>query len=146
MIKKLGLLALTTGMLFSGGVGVSAAETSQTLKVESFNQIKPLSESMAYTTIEYDSDIDSYIFRVEGLQSPFNKTYYQRVAWTDNSQEPNSRNIVTYDIAPKYNDDYCAESIEDASDMEAILSPREKVYGWAKAQNGNWYPAGFARF
>lgn len=35
MIKKLGLLALTTGMLFSGGAGVSAAETSQTLKAHS---------------------------------------------------------------------------------------------------------------
>ncbi|MDA1477484.1 hypothetical protein [Bacillus changyiensis] len=146
MIKKMGLLlVLTTGMLLSGAVGVSA-ETTHTSKAQSISPIKVHPQGMAHT--RYEKRGDNYYFKILALQSPFNLNYYLRVAWTNDNKEPNSYNTITYVAATATGNSYdvVSNGVSTSVVEHYLTSGKDTVYGWAKAKNGKWYSAGALPF
>ncbi len=140
MFKKLAVGILMAGMLFSGAVGASAAEHGKTA---SRDMIHPL--STAYTDVKVTGK--TVYFYIKGLENPFNLTYYERVAWTSTEDEPDTvtGNILSVKIPLKTGSRYEAKSNERLELIRDKIESGGTVYGWTKAQNGYWYPAGSAK-
>lgn len=137
MIKKIAALTLATGLLIPSAV--SAAEPLQTVKQEPTASTQ--FESVAYTNVSIAGrDVK---FEVKGLENPFNTSFYKRIAWTSTNKEPSvfNNNILSVSIARNSGDLYQTVSYETIDSLKEKIESGQKVYGWARATNGLWYPA-----
>ncbi|PCK22029.1 enoyl-CoA hydratase [Bacillus pumilus] len=136
MIKKIAALTLAAGLLMPSAV--SASEPLQTRKQEPTASAQLT--SVAYTTV---SIVGKRVkFEVKGLENPFNTNYYNRIAWTSNDEEPSvfNNNILSVIVAKKTGQSYQVNSYETLALVKDKIESGEKVYGWALALNGVWYP------
>ncbi|MFS3912794.1 enoyl-CoA hydratase [Bacillus australimaris] len=136
MIKKLAALTLAAGLLVPSTV--SAAEPLQTAKQEP--SAPSQLTSVAYTTV---SIVGKRVkFEVKALENYFNSNYYQRIAWTSNDEEPSvfNDNILSVIVAKKSGQSYQVTSYETLTSVKDKIESGQKVYGWALALNGVWYP------
>ncbi|AOZ87761.1 enoyl-CoA hydratase [Bacillus xiamenensis] len=136
MMKKIAALTLAAGLLVPSTV--SALEPVQTGKQEAAASTQ--FTSVAYTTV---SIVGKRVkFEVKALENPFNTTYYNRIAWTSNDEEPSvfNDNILSVIVAKKTGQSYQVFSYETLTAVKDKIESGEKVYGWALALNGVWYP------
>ncbi|KPN13179.1 enoyl-CoA hydratase [Bacillus australimaris] len=136
MIKKLAALTLAAGLLVPSTV--SAAEPLQASKQEP--SAPSQLTSVAYTTVFlYGHQV---YFEVKALDNYFNSNYYQRIAWTSNDKEPSvlNNNILSVIVAKKTGESYQVNSYEPFNSVKDKIESGQKVYGWALALNGVWYP------
>lgn len=136
MIKKIAALTLATGLLVPSAV--SAAEPLQTVKQEPTASTQ--FASVAYTTVAiYGKRVK---FEVKALENPFNTSFYNRIAWTSTNEEPSvfNNNILSVIVAKKTGQSYQVASYETLDLVKEKIESGQKVYGWALALNGVWYP------
>ncbi|MFS0656006.1 enoyl-CoA hydratase [Bacillus sp. 179-C3.3 HS] len=136
MIKKIAALTFTLGLLVPSAM--SAAEPQQTVKTEQAASTQ--FTSVAYTAV---SVVGKRVkFEVKGLENPFNTTYYNRIAWTSNDEEPSvlNNNILAVYIAKKTGQRYDVSTFETLISVKDKIESGQKVYAWALAANGEWYP------
>ncbi|MGG1864219.1 enoyl-CoA hydratase [Bacillus safensis] len=136
MIKKLAALTLAAGLLVPSTV--SAVEPLQAAKQEP--SAPSQLTSVAYTTV---SIVGKRVkFEVKALENYFNSNYYQRIAWTSNDEEPSvfNDNILSVIVAKKSGQSYQVTSYETLTSVKDKIESGQKVYGWALALNGVWYP------
>ncbi|MGN9867082.1 enoyl-CoA hydratase [Bacillus swezeyi] len=140
MLKKLAVGVLMMGMLLLGVGGASVLAHGKSASQESIHPF-----STAYTDVKVTGK--TVYFYIKGMESPFNQTYYERVAWTSTDEEPDTLkdNILSVKIAAKTGSRHEAKSSERLELMKDKIETGGIVYGWAKAQHGNWYPAGSAK-
>ncbi|OLP63715.1 hypothetical protein BACPU_29360 [Bacillus pumilus] len=136
MFKKIAALTLAAGLLVPGTV--SATEPLQTGKQESTASTQ--FTSVAYTTVTIVGK--RVKFEVKALENPFNTTYYNRIAWTSTNEEPSvfNDNILSVTVAKKTGQSYQVNSYETLTLVKDKIESGQKVYGWALALNGTWYP------
>ncbi|PEQ75136.1 hypothetical protein CN478_20490 [Bacillus cereus] len=140
MLKKLAIGALATGIMLSGAGGVMAAENTPALSKEKVIDLQTL--SVAYTTVEVRNN--KVYFAVKGLENPYNPSFYKRVVWTTNLNEPNNYNTLAVAPLPDYNNPPEAYGQEFLSSVSQKVRSGGTVYGQALALNDKWYPAGQA--
>lgn len=136
MIKKIAAFTLAAGLLVPSAV--SATEPLQTGKQEPAATAQ--FTSVAYTTV---SIVGKRVkFEVKALENYFNSNYYQRIAWTSNDEEPSvfNDNILSVIVAKKTGQAYQVTSYETLTSVKDKIESGQKVYGWALALNGVWYP------
>jgi hypothetical protein len=88
MFKQLAVGALATGLLFSGGLGVSAAELNSTVPTVN-NLAKAYVESNSYLNIGFSGDFVD--FEVRGLENIFHSDFYDEVIFTVEEPDSNGR-------------------------------------------------------
>ncbi|MBD3859855.1 enoyl-CoA hydratase [Bacillus sp. 28A-2] len=136
MIKKIAALTLAAGLLVPSTI--SATEPIQARKAEPAAPAQ--FTSVAYTTV---SIVGKRVkFEVKALENYFNSSYYQRIAWTSNDEEPSvfNDNILSVIVAKKTGQAYQVTSYETLISVKDKIESGQKVYGWALALNGVWYP------
>ncbi|KLV24257.1 enoyl-CoA hydratase [Bacillus altitudinis] len=136
MFKKITALTLATGLLVPSTV--SALEPLQTGKQAPAASAQIT--SVAYTTV---SIVGKRVkFEVKALENPFNMNYYNRIAWTSTDEEPSvfNDNILSVIVAKKTGQAYQVFSYEALTSVKDKIESGQKVYGWALALNGVWYP------
>lgn len=140
MLKKLAAVVFMLGIMLYGAGGTSVFAYGKSISQESIHPY-----STAYTDVKVVGK--TVRFYIKGLESPFNQTYYERVAWTSTDEEPDTLkdNILSVKIPAKTGSRYEANSSERLELIREKVNSGDMVYGWAKAQNGNWYPAGSAK-
>jgi len=144
MLKKAMTTALATGVLLTSGGGVLAAEKNpgQESAKTAAATAAVQTTSTAYTSVDV---VGSTVqFGVQGLQSPFNTKYYQRVAWTSDPALPNTFNTLAVAVASPSGTSYSAYKSESLSSIRSKVASGQRIYGWARAANGLWYEAGSA--
>ncbi|MGE6630897.1 enoyl-CoA hydratase [Bacillus sp. NPDC077027] len=137
MMKKIAAITLATGLLVPGAV--SAAEQANPIPKAENKAITQFT-SVAYTAVSITGK--RVKFEVKGLENPFNTTHYNRIAWTSNDEEPSvfNDNILSVIVAKKTGQAYQVTSYEALASVKEKIESGEKVYGWALALNGVWYP------
>lgn len=139
MLKKFIVCSLATGLLFSGGISVSASSEgiNQNASLSNINLENKNLGGEAYLHIQNISG--SLILTVNGLQSPFEPNYYQKIAFTDSPSYPNSYNTLKEVYAS--NTSYPQASLE-VKNIRHRVSSGGTIYAYALTKSGQWYYCG----
>lgn len=134
MYKKLISGSLALGLLLTGGTGVMAAEhPTPAKKILNFNP----AASSAYTSVTVSGA--QVTLSIGGLDNPFTSKYYKAIAWTTGG-EPNVDLNNTIRTREPGNTTSVTLTLKE---LQTKLNGNDKVYGWARAANGFWYPCGY---